>query len=463
MFVEELIQRSRDAPLNIVLDRLNFSDVYAFISPGFLSMAVRGRVKTLYLDLNRIPLSQDSCLSNLISSFPSLENIFFDSPLPANVNFLSTCIQPQVKTLEIGIEHLGHLAILGHFRELSWLSLTFNHDTNLVSLLSVLEALHNLPNLQFLRLFWFSWRATSEAKELAENPKPILTLLRLTVLISNIFILHLIHAPKLLYLDITPEHPYSVHSPNNDTYDRLCGFDFSRITRIWCCMGMILGTSSHTTWNLTYHGHNFHNTFQFLPKKYYNNNSLEWIFDDFPKLDYPNAFFLSSGSRSSRERSLGIAPLLVSCIEKAKNLVEFVLDDLYLSPHNQIEIESLSMALKGATNIRSLIILSLLSLQTLCDLFSDGDLIPNLERITYTNLSIHYQEQLSSYIPGYLRRLKERMGTRTRGLEIELKGFHSIQPQDFKEIEKLGFLRREGIAKNYFDFFISIGGSSIGE
>ncbi|GJJ16153.1 hypothetical protein Clacol_010433 [Clathrus columnatus] len=287
MFVEELLKRSRDVPLSIVTNRLD-----ELTQPCFFSVA--GRVKTLYLNDYWIPRYQDSRLSDLISSFLLLENVFFDYSYPTNINLLPAFIQIQVKVMQITIQHLGNLAIPGHFRELTWLSLEY--EMNSIPLLSVLEALHNLPNLQILRLFWSLSRGIPETKELAENSKSILTLPKLTVLISNISLLHLIHAPKLLYLDIIPQFLYSVHSYDDGTYNRLCGFDFSRITHICSGMGKIHGSGPpHVTWDPTYQWHKSLNAFQFVPRKYRNHNSLEWTFGGFPasELDYPNEFYLS--------------------------------------------------------------------------------------------------------------------------------------------------------------------------
>ncbi|GJJ16152.1 hypothetical protein Clacol_010432 [Clathrus columnatus] len=447
IFVEELIKRSGDAPLNMAL---NFPDVHAPILRSFLSVA--SRVKSLYLDFYWNPLFHGSYLSDLISSFPLLENISFHSFFPVDVDVLPTYIQIQVKVMQITIERLGNLAVSGHFRELTWLSLKY--EMNSIPLLSVLEALHNLPNLQFLRLFWASAGGIPELRELAEDSKPILTLPKVKVLISNISISHLIHAPKLVYIDITPQVTYPVHSPN--AYDHLCGFDFSMITHICCGTEVIHGTRPHTTWGFTDRRHKTHNAYQPLPTKYRDNNGLAWIFDDSPPsvLDYPNEFYLSFGARDLIERPPATMPILIPYIKKATNLVEIVLDDIHPSFSNQTEIESLSMALRSATTVRNLIVLSTMSLQTLCDLLADESLVPNLERLSYTTFSIDREDQFS-YIPNSLQKLKERFGAHTRELEIELKGFRSIQPQDLVEIEKLGFMRQEEIEEDCFSFFIS--------
>ncbi|GJJ16181.1 hypothetical protein Clacol_010461 [Clathrus columnatus] len=228
-------------------------------------------------------------------------------------------------------------------------------------------------------------------------------------------------------------------------------------------MNAIHGSSPpHITWGLINRGYRSHNARQVLFGKYGNYDSLQWIFDDFPAsdLDYPNEFYLPFGD--FLEQTLTMIPILNLYIGKATNLVQIVLDDIRSSFLNQTEIESLSMALRGATTVHSLIVLSTISLQTLCDLLSDGDLVPNLERLSYTAI-YHVDDDEFSYILNSLRKLKERHGTRTRGLEIELKGFRSIQSQDLEEIEKLGCIRQEKIAKDRFDFFISIVGSLIGE
>ncbi|GJJ16162.1 hypothetical protein Clacol_010442 [Clathrus columnatus] len=442
MFVKEPIRRSRNAPLNLILEKLTILDVREIILPRLLPMAVRGRVKTLHWN----PVSQDPCMSDLVSSFPALENIFFHSHFPRIDShlLLPDCFQNQVKVMQIGIKHLGNLAIPGQFRELSWLNLNYNYEVNLIPLFSVLEALHNLPNLQFLRLFCLSWQSIPE---LAKYPKPmrVLTLPKLAALISNMSILHLIHAPKLLYLEVIPWYSYKVH--NVTYYDRLydCGFDFSRITHIWCHMGMIQGCNSRTTWDSTYGWNTSDSINQFLPRKFGNNN-FEGMFDDISALevDYPNAFSLSPGVRTSWEEPPGIITLLILCIEKTTNLVEICLNDVYSIFLNH-KLHFLSTALRSATTVRNLIVLSRLPLQTLCDLLSDGNLVPNLERLGYT-LAPHEKEEefkfSSSHIPNSLRKLKERPGMHTTGLEIELKGFCSIQSQDLEEIEKLGFLRR---------------------
>ncbi|GJJ16121.1 hypothetical protein Clacol_010401 [Clathrus columnatus] len=457
MFMEELFKRSGNASLNIVVRRLTLSDVHALVMPLFLSVA--GRVKTLYLYPYWNSSSQNSRVSNLISSFPLLEHIFFSSSYPTDVNLLPICIQNQVKVMQISIRHLGNLTIPGHFRKLTWLSL--GYEMNSIPLLSILEALHNLPNLQFLHLFWSSWRGIPETREHTENPKSILTLSRLTVLISNTPVLHLIHAPQLLYLDITPQNAYPVHF-SRDAYYRLCGFDFSRITRICCGKEAIQGSSPpHTMWNPTYGWYESHNPYRFVPS---NNNYLEWISDGFHAfdLDYPNEFYLSFevGRFGEQTPDTGLS-ILNLYIERTTNLAEIVLDGFYPSPLNHTEIEYLSTALRSATTVRGLIILSSVSLQTLCDLLSDGDLVPNLERLSYTNPHI-YKDELSSQIPKSLQKLKERSGTRTRRLEIKLKGFPSLQSQHLEEVEKLGFLRREKISEDYFNFFITIVGSSTG-
>ncbi|GJJ16151.1 hypothetical protein Clacol_010431 [Clathrus columnatus] len=459
IFVEELIKRSGNAPLNMAL---NFPDVHAPVLRSFLSVA--GRVKSLYLDFYWNPLFHGSYLSDLISSFPLLENIFFHSFFPVDVDVLPTYIQIQVKVMQITIERLGNLAVSGHFRELTWLSL--KHEMNSISLLSLLEALHNLPNLQFLRLFWTSSSGgIPEARVLAEDPGSVFVLPKLTVLISNISISHLIHAPTLVYLDITPQVTYPVHSHNNHAYDRLCGFDFSRITHICCGMEGIHGSSpSHVTWSFIDRSHKSHNAYQLLPTKYRDHNGLDWIFDDSPPsvLDYPNEFYLSFGAGDLMEQPPVIIPILIPYIERATNLVEIVLDDIHPSLSKPTEIESLSTALRSATTVRNLIVLSTISLKTLCGLLSDGDLVPNLERLSYTTFSIDIEDQFS-YIPDSLHKLKERFGAHTRGLEIELKGFRCIQSQDLVEIEKLGFARQEEIEEDCFSFFISPVSSSFGE
>ncbi|GJJ16159.1 hypothetical protein Clacol_010439 [Clathrus columnatus] len=459
MPLEELFKRTRNASLNLIIKRPTLSDidVRALIMPQFFSVA--GRVKTLYLDLYS---SENPHVSDLISSFPALENIFFDSSSPTNVNLLPTHIQNQVKIMQIVVEHLGNLTIPGHFRELTWLSLKY--ELNSVPPLLVLEALDNLPNLRFLRLFWSSWRSPSETRERIENSRSIVILPKLTVLISNSPVLHLIHAPKLLYLDITPQHSYPVHSSNKDTYYRLCGFDLSRITHIYCGMDVIHGSSPpHTTWGLTDRRYKSHMAYQVLFRKYRIHNSLQWILDDFPAsdLNYPNEFYLPSRARGSLEQPDGT--LLISCIKKATNLVEIVLDDIYSTFSDRFEIESISMALRGATTVRNLIVLSHLPLKTLCDLLSDEDLLPNLERLSYTAVCYRDGNESSSYILNSLQKLKKRHGIRTKGLEIELKGFLSIQSEELEEIEKLGFLRLEGNAENCFNFFISTIGSSMRE
>ncbi|GJJ16154.1 hypothetical protein Clacol_010434 [Clathrus columnatus] len=362
--------------------------------------------------------------------------------------------------MQIVVEHLGNLAIPGHFRELTWLSL--EDGLNSIPMLSVLEALHNLPNLQFLRLFRRSWADIPEMTERIEDPKSILILPKLTVLISNISLLHLIHAPKLLYLDITPQYTYPVDFPNNQAYDRLCGFDLSKITHI-CCRGMegIHGSSPPhiTTWGLTGdRRHKTHSASQFLPRRYRDNNGLDWIFNDnlpASDLDYPNEFYLSFNASDLWKRLPTIIPVLNLYIKKATNLVEIVLSGIHSPFRKETEIESLSMALRNATTVRYLIVLSpVISLQSLCDLLSDRDLLPNLERLSYTYPFIRKEERFSSDIPKSLRGLKERL-TCTKGFEIELKDFRSIQLHDLEEIEKLGVLRREEIPGGCFNFFIS--------
>ncbi|GJJ14474.1 hypothetical protein Clacol_008738 [Clathrus columnatus] len=343
--------------------------------------------------------------------------------------------------MQVSIRSLGNLAIPGFFRELRWLILTYQAD--IISLRSLLEALQNIPNLQFLYLMGIpmvGWRPGGEIFQhdltddgKVENFGPI-TFNELTILnTTNCELLHLINAPKLSYLQFNAN---SCHSSTPKTYDHLCGFDFSRITRIRYEItdrNVNATRDLHLTGNSAY-GH--------WPEA---KDGLWWLFHkwcDDHSFNFGDQFRLSIETHR-----WGLIPIFILYLKKSINLVEIILTGFEIFSLTDTEVTSFSNALKTATTVRDLTIISGDSLGYLCTLLSDKDLLPGLERLNYSANDHEKETSKWGHILGcVLTLLKKRLEASLMPLKIELGNFPLFQPQEVEQLESLDLevIQKEG-------------------
>ncbi|GJJ16186.1 hypothetical protein Clacol_010466 [Clathrus columnatus] len=316
-------------------------------------------------------------LSDIMLLFPRLENFFCDFPFKPDLRFTLQS-RPELKAMQISIRNMENVTALGHFHELYWLSVTFTPVT--VPLPSILEVIQNFPKLRVLFLF------TLHQKTI-KFMYPITYLHELTVLVSNCPILHLIDAPKLSYLDVIQDlQDYSIPE---DHHGHFCGFNFSTIAQLRSERSDVHGTyyitGKKNKWD------DPKNISRSLFDKYWI-NGVGSIFE-YPT-SYPNQFFLSLQTdaailRSTQPMKLArppaaLIPTLTSCLEKATNVEEIILNNFAISDLNNIEMDSLSNALKNTTTVRNLIVLTTGNLDAIHVFLSDRKICPYLERLTYT-------------------------------------------------------------------------------
>ncbi|GJJ07641.1 hypothetical protein Clacol_001845 [Clathrus columnatus] len=212
------------------------SQLYTIIK-HHLSRAAR-HVKTVHLNIEPYLTG----LPDLLSFFPSLENIFCHphAYFPNKLSFIPPSIQSQVKAIQMRVPNLKNLAIPRFLRQLRWLSLMY--ETESMHLALFLETLENLPNLQFLHLTQLSKLGQMAG---TEGLKHTITLHELMVLITNCPIIHLIDAPKISHLDLHVIYP--LQPPVKDTYGHLCRFDFAKINHLHFDVdhGMVTGNPTH--------------------------------------------------------------------------------------------------------------------------------------------------------------------------------------------------------------------------
>ncbi|GJJ14471.1 hypothetical protein Clacol_008735 [Clathrus columnatus] len=435
MFLKQLLRRSRDAPLEIITECSKPLKMYARY---LLSSTVVTRVKTLNSTHPCFPRRPDfdrcrKLSSDLLSSFPSLEYVFCSAP----IDCISVSIQPRLKAMQVSIYRLGNFAIPGFFRELRWLVLAYRAD--IMSLRSLVEALQNLPNLQYLHLFGVIHPFLGEE---AEDLEPV-TLNELTVLVSNCPLLHLINAPKLSYLQVendTVINSEHYHSFSEKPYGHSCGFDFSKITRIRSEMThRRMKSYYYITGNPKYEGEDVDDEFRPLSEIYcYGPN---FNFNKSLATYYPDQF------RVSLSECWELIQALNLYFEKSINLVEIVLTRFNLSCLNLAEVASFSHALRSATTVRNLTIISGDSLEDLCNLLSNEELLPGLERLNYS-ASNSENTYYYCYIPNCVLTLVKKRLERslTMPLKIELGNFPPFQPQELIRLKNLGLevIQKEG-------------------
>ncbi|GJJ14475.1 hypothetical protein Clacol_008739 [Clathrus columnatus] len=336
--------------------------------------------------------------------------------------------------MEVSIYRLGSFAIPGFFRELRWLSLTY--VAHLMSLRSILEALQNLPNLQLLHLVGIIHSFIGAE---VDDLEPI-TLNELTVLVSNCPLLHLINAPKLLYLQVEADislYPEHFHSVIEKTYGHLGGFDFSKIIRIRSEITH-RRVNYYIAGNPTYEQQDVDDKSQPLFGKYFRGRSFD-----------PNESPASCSDqfRLSFSEYSELIPIFILYLEKSINLVEIVLTRFNLSSLNHTHVTHFSNALRSATTVRNVTIISGDSLKDLCNFLSDGALLPGLERLNYSAGDHEKHAYNWSYVlKCVLTLLKKRLGTSLMSLKIELDNVPPFQPQELEQIKKLGLgvIQKEG-------------------
>ncbi|GJJ14462.1 hypothetical protein Clacol_008726 [Clathrus columnatus] len=433
----QLLQRSRDAPLEIIAQCGKLFEVY---TRDLRSSTVANRVKTFHLIHVCLDAPNfDPCpkfSTGLLSSFPSLEHVLCSGL--AESSCIPLNIQPQLKAMQVSIYRLGNFAIPGFFRELRWLILTYRAD--IMSLRSLLEALKNLPNLQSLQLVGLLHPLFgAEIGDL----EPI-TLNELTVLISNCPLLHIINAPKLSYLQVEIDTIlYSEHShPFIDkTYGHLCGFDFSKITRIRSeITHRRIKPNPYITGNSTYGRQDVDNDFWPLSKLYCHGRSFN--LNESLSSYYPDQFRLSFGERWE------LIPTFILYLDKCINIVEIVFTAFDLSSLTHAEATFFTNALRSATTVRNVTIISGDSLKEVCNFLSDGNLLPGLERLNYSASDHEKDTNNWGYIFNCVSTLlTNRLETSLMPLKIELGNFRPFQAQEFEQIKVLGLgvIQKEGI------------------
>ncbi|GJJ14473.1 hypothetical protein Clacol_008737 [Clathrus columnatus] len=443
--MKELLQRSQNAPLHIIVQRNELQEVFTLIQHF---PTIPSRVKTFHWTIHWCFAPGSPPLSDLLSLFPSLENIFCysSSGTPSILTLIPASLPSQLKAMQISVKHsIGNLADPGLFCNLRWLSFTYVY--NVIPLPSLLKAFQNLPSLQFLHFFGSPQPTLETMTE--GDAESIITLRELIVLITNCPIIHLIDAPKLSHLDVSALYSYSPESSVHDAYyDQLCGFNFSKITRIRS--EMIRGcVSPSITANPSYKWKDVENVSwsswsSFGDYRY--NSGLKWIFDESPTSYCPNQFHLSFGEHRT-ERPPALIPTFVSYIEKATNLDEIILTRLDLSSLSRADVDSFSNALKAATSVRKLTILSGNSLKDLCELLNNGSqVLSRLEKLSYSASYDKVDDTGHSYISSSLCDLvKGRSMTGFGFFQIELSNFPSLHPREFRRTQDLGLeLRQQG-------------------
>ncbi|GJJ16190.1 hypothetical protein Clacol_010470 [Clathrus columnatus] len=166
--------------------------------------------------------------------------------------------------------------------------------------------------------------------------------------------------------------------------------------------------------------------FRPLSKKYYHGRSFS-LAESLASYD-PVQFRVSF----SEPREL--IPMFNVYLEKSINLVEILLTTFNLCL-NRTQITSFSNALRSARAVRNLTIISGHSLKDLCDLLSDRDLLPGLEKLNYS-ASIYENTCHCCYIiDSVLTLLKKRLEGSPLSLKIELGNFPR---QELEQIEFLG-------------------------
>ncbi|GJJ16191.1 hypothetical protein Clacol_010471 [Clathrus columnatus] len=340
---------------------------------------------------------------------------------------------------------IGSLAHPRLFCNLRWLSPT--QASNVIPLPSLLKTFQNLPSLQVLHFFRSPMPIWEKA---AEDPKSIVTLHELIVLITNCPVIHLINAPKLSHLNAL--YSYSA-GPVRDTYDQLCGFDFSKITRIRS--EMIRGSiNSSITGNPTHELKDIENiswsNWASL-RDYCYKSGLRWILTNSPL----HTIRINSTSvlEYIERNSPSLIPKFISYLEKATNLEEIILTGLDLSSLGRVEIDSLSNTLRRATSIRKLTILSSNSLKDLCDFLINGYLLPCLERLSYSASpdEVNIRHSYSSLWD----LTRERSMTSIRPLSIELSNFLSLHPRELRRMTNLGLELNQDLNRGKLIMFYS--------
>ncbi|GJJ05924.1 hypothetical protein Clacol_000111 [Clathrus columnatus] len=408
-FLQEVLHRSQAAPLEIVVP-WEFPSVDISWN-GLIKDA--NRVKTLVA--NACVVQHPLFFSDVMSFFPSLENIFYTPFSETYETFETPDIHPHVRALQITIGSLKGLATPGCFPHLQWLQLVY--DTS-IPLSPLLEALHCLPNLQVLTLHP-SDRIDSSTIELS---KPVITFPKLKVLITKYSIPYLINAPKLVHLEVD-EYPASG--------DHLCGFDFSKTTEICFFIGSFhrLYIIGQTGGKDSENGFSLHR------------NGVESVFDP-SCASYPNIFQLSPPFADEEDEDFtdDACSLLTACLRKTTNVKSIILGNRSSDGHgllNNKEINLFFNALKGPTTVCYLTVFWSLSFAKLCNLLSDGTLFPLLKLIIYCN-NFEKSQKLSDIT--ILRKMMDgRFGTSPRKtLHIVLEGFPVVQPELLRQIEDLG-------------------------
>ncbi|GJJ05969.1 hypothetical protein Clacol_000156 [Clathrus columnatus] len=397
--VREVLLRSHTLPLDFII----YKPVPAFHELGPHANRVRmlrighGVYNTLY------PPS-----SYFTSILPSLKMLFLEY---TNTTQLSIEPLPNLQALEVTVNNLGNLAIPHHFPNLWWLHLGYGGT---MPLLLLLEALHNLPCLRVLYLFGGQ-----------RNPPDDLTITfhHLEALITNnSSILNLITAPKLIYLECILYLKTSSMSNENDNC--LCGFDFSKITKLQIeinhkrevyIMGKVdtLDDDDMTPFSTKI--------------------DHRWAFNELTS-SYPNEFYIQT-DLPAISHLLSLFPVIV---KESNNLDKIILKFLNLSERTSENNEEISFFLDGlrsAKNLRNLTVVGN-DFVTFCEYLNDGRLCPNLERLAYS-----YYDQ-DSEEPDFLHPLLNLMVERSRIcpqlLEVELTGFRTVPHGAPGPAERLG-------------------------
>ncbi|GJJ05941.1 hypothetical protein Clacol_000128 [Clathrus columnatus] len=418
-FFRELLRRSKTASLEVLVQKNVKSSLFSTFWDGLNTTTTVNRVKTLHMGT---PVLR---YSDLISLFPYLEHLFYFHP-PIDESFELPCVQPHLKELHLTIRRLEGLAMPGRFPQLCSLKLKFQCTIPFVSLLKTLE---NFPNIQFLDLHLYTndWRQTSTA---SDPQSPIITLPELKVLNTLHSISQFIDAPNITDLFL------GEYVAKYD-YGHFCGFDFSRMTHLhlqnlsgghflgFHCMGYNQSASCFS----------FHN------------ENVDPFLDPNPAL-YSNKFQLSLqcfspqvGEKSAIAGGLGTSVSeLVVCLKKTTSVIELSLDfsdyhSSFLRFPNPDELRSLSTTLKHVTTVRRVIVSWDFPFETLCDIFSDGTLFPQLEKITYYSSGEKSRLENRCDLQILQRLMKERS---SRPLELELHYLPSVEFELLEQLETLG-------------------------
>ncbi|GJJ05922.1 hypothetical protein Clacol_000109 [Clathrus columnatus] len=419
-FLKKLLERSRTAPLEIiVLDSV--LSVVIFMNCWKCLGKEADRVKTFHVDSDSIHLL---CFSQLTSFFPSLENIFFDTcgfTDSFDVPIATLSVQSHLKALRFSVRRLGCLAMPGQFPGLRWLELKYDSS---IPLLFSCQALQYLPCLQFLHLCAPYWTTSTTSA----FPGPIVTLPELRVLIAEYLVPRFINAPKLMHLKIDYPAGY-------DNDDNFCGFDFSGITRLY------FGITTHDfrIWGSSHPEADF----------FLDHGGVKSVFDPIPD-SYPCRIQISLEDLTPFKAlsTKGPSSLFNLCIQRAANIQGIALACYESDPPNfwtQDDLNSFLKVLQGTTAVREFALSCGSSFATLCDVLSNRTLLPHLERLIYFNDS-RQSQSLTELYP--LQKLMiGRSGTGPRPLNIGLMEFPAVQPELLEHIEGLG-IRLTQVSKN---------------